>query len=192
MDAYIYTRYSTHDQTENSTDTQVKACREYAERHGMTVRGIYSDEAQSGMKLGRAQLERMLQNASSESIQAVIIYDQSRMSRDIVDWFTLRKTLESLGVDLYSVGGDKFGDVQEPETFMIESVQAIFNQMHVLTTRKKTIAGMRNIASKGGFTGGLPCLGSVSYTHLPRALRPRPRLPRGGNGSPAPQYQSCP
>ncbi len=158
MKTAIYTRYSTDNQTENSTQTQVAQCKEYASTHGMTVTSIFSDEATSGMKINRAGLHRLLDGVQRGQFDAVLIYDQSRLSRDIVDWFTLRKTLEIYNVSLYSIGGE-FGDIQDPTNFMMESVQAVFNQMHVLTTRKKVIDGMKNMATKALFTGGIPCLG---------------------------------
>ena len=158
MRTAIYTRYSTDNQTENSTETQVAQCREYASAHGMSVTAIFSDEAKSGMKTNRVGLHNLLEGVQREQFDAVLIYDQSRLSRDIVDWFTLRKTLEICNVSLYSIGGE-FGDIQDPTNFMIESVQAVFNQMHVLTTRKKVIDGMKNMATKAFFTGGVPCLG---------------------------------
>lgn len=158
MRTAIYTRYSTDNQTENSTQTQIARCKEYAASRGMTVTAIFSDEATSGMKTNRAGLHQLLDGVQVGQFDAVLIYDQSRLSRDIVDWFTLRKTLELYNVSLFSIGGE-FGDIQDPTNFMMESVQAVFNQMHVLTTRKKVIDGMKNMATKALFTGGTPCLG---------------------------------
>lgn len=160
MKAAIYARYSTEHQNENSIETQVAECTKYAQERGMVITGIYTDEAKSGMKMQRSGLLEMLTDIENKNFDAVLIYDQSRLSRDVVDWFTLRKSLEVYHIDLYSVANrEKFGDMLDPTNFMVEGVQAIFNQLHVLTTRKKVIDGMRNIALKGGFTGGTPCLG---------------------------------
>lgn len=46
--AVIYARFSSDKQTEDSIEAQVRACREYAARHGMTIADIYIDEAVSG------------------------------------------------------------------------------------------------------------------------------------------------
>lgn len=159
MDAAIYARYSTDNQNENSIDTQVRLCKKFADERGMNVVAIFADEAQSGMKLARDGFQKLITGIQNHLFHAVIIYDQSRLSRDLVDWFLLRKMISSHGVELFSVLRGEFGDLTDPTVFLTESVEAVFNQLHVLTTRKKTIEGMRNIAMKCQFTGGRACLG---------------------------------
>lgn len=161
MRAAIYARYSTDRQNENSIETQVRKCRKYAQDHDMIVEPnyIYSDYALSGMKMQRGELQRLLSAAERREFDAVIIYDQSRLSREIVAWFTLRDTLPLYGVELHSVIRGEYGDLKDPDNFLLEGVEAVFNQLHVLTSRKKTIDGLRNIASKGLFAGGSACLG---------------------------------
>ncbi len=46
--AVIYARFSLDKQDEASIDAQVRACREYAAGKGLTVVGVYADEAISG------------------------------------------------------------------------------------------------------------------------------------------------
>ena len=48
MKAAIYTRFSSDNQTELSTQAQVRACTEYAKANGLDIYKIYSDEAISG------------------------------------------------------------------------------------------------------------------------------------------------
>lgn len=48
INAVIYARFSSDRQNEASIDAQVRACTEYAERHDLTVTGVYADEAISG------------------------------------------------------------------------------------------------------------------------------------------------
>ena len=80
--AAIYTRYSTDLQSKNSTETQVAECRRFAQQNGMNVVSVYSDEAQSGMTTQREALAKLLVAAQNHEFDAVIIYDQSRLSRD--------------------------------------------------------------------------------------------------------------
>ena len=158
--AAIYTRYSTDLQSKNSTETQVAECRLFAQQNGMNVVSVYSDEAQSGMTTQREALAKLLVAAQNHEFDAVIIYDQSRLSREIVAWFTLRNTLPLYGIELYSASRQQeFGDLHDPNVFLAEGVEAVFNQMHVLISREKSIAGQRNIANKGLFAGGSACLG---------------------------------
>lgn len=45
MNIVIYARFSSHSQTEQSIEGQLKACYEYAERNSYTVIGEYIDRA---------------------------------------------------------------------------------------------------------------------------------------------------
>ena len=47
MNAVIYARYYSDSQREESIEGQLRECREYAERNGMTVVGTYIDRALS-------------------------------------------------------------------------------------------------------------------------------------------------
>lgn len=46
--AVIYARYSSDKQTVESIDAQIRACKEYADKHDYTIVGVYADEAISG------------------------------------------------------------------------------------------------------------------------------------------------
>ena len=43
--AVIYARYSSHNQTEQSIEGQLRVCHEYANREGYTIVGEYIDRA---------------------------------------------------------------------------------------------------------------------------------------------------
>ena len=43
MNAVIYARYSSDNQREESIEGQVRECREYAEKNGMDIIGVYTD-----------------------------------------------------------------------------------------------------------------------------------------------------
>ena len=42
--AVIYARYSSDKQTEDSIEAQVRACREYAAAHGLSVVDVYTEQ----------------------------------------------------------------------------------------------------------------------------------------------------
>ena len=60
MDVVIYARYSSHNQTEQSIEGQIKVCREYAERNNYNIIHIYKDEARSGKNDSREQFQKMI------------------------------------------------------------------------------------------------------------------------------------
>ena len=137
--AFILTRYSTDNQNPDTTAVQVKKCAEYCRQHQMTILDIFSDEAISGMRQHRPEYDRMMtQYRAGAGADVVVIYDQSRMFRDMVEWFTFRRELQALGARVISVTQPLVGgDLLDPSVFINEGAMALFNQMHVLVTRQK-------------------------------------------------------
>lgn len=44
----IYARFSSHGQNEQSIESQIRTCKEFADSKGYNVIGIYSDKAKTG------------------------------------------------------------------------------------------------------------------------------------------------
>ena len=53
MTAVIYARYSSDSQREASIEGQLRDCKDYAERNGITIVGTYIDRASTGLTLPR-------------------------------------------------------------------------------------------------------------------------------------------
>lgn len=161
MRAVIYARFSTDNQNPDTIEVQVNKCKEYADKHGYSIANVFADEAISGMKLSRAGYQQMMHFASAGGADAVIIYDQSRMFRDMVEWFLFRREIEAIGnIRVISVTQPYVGgDLQDPAVFATEGINALVNQIHVLTTRQKVVEKMNYMAKQGQFCGGTPCLG---------------------------------
>ena len=156
--AFIYPRYSTDHQ--HSIEEQVDACARRCDELGLAVLGVYPDEAVSGTKLSRRNFDRMMDDLRAGLADTVVIYDQSRLMRDIDGWFAVRKELQLLGVRVISATQEFVGgDIRKSDNFMMESIQATFDQMHVLITREKTTAKLHFMAKAGLHTGGVPALG---------------------------------
>lgn len=159
--AYILTRYSTDNQNPDTTAVQVKKCTEYCHAHQLAILDIFSDEAMSGMRQHRPEYDRMMaQYRAGMGADVVVIYDQSRMFRDMVEWFAFRRELQAMGARVVSVTQPLVGgDLLDPSVFINEGAMALFNQMHVLVTRQKVVEKMRFLAGQGRACGGVPPLG---------------------------------
>ena len=156
--AFIYPRFSTEHQ--HSIEEQVDACSRRCKELGLAVLGIYADEAVSGTKLSRRNFDRMMDDLRAGLADTVVIYDQSRLMRDIEGWFAVRKELQLMGVRVISATQEFVGgDIRKSDNFMMESIQATFDQMHVLITREKVTAKLHYMAKAGLHTGGVPALG---------------------------------
>ena len=74
MNVVIYARFSSHSQTEQSIEGQLKVCHEYAEANGHIVIDEYIDRAQSGTTDSRAEFQRMIADSDKHTFEAVLVY----------------------------------------------------------------------------------------------------------------------
>lgn len=158
MRAAAYARYSTDNQTENSIAYQLNEIQKYARENAITLCAFYSDEAQSGTNIDRKAFREMSEAAERHEFDAVIIYDISRGSRDVADWFTFRKAMARLDIKVISAT-QSLGDITNPNDFLLELISVGLGQHAVLDTRKKSMAGVAEKAKEGVFLGGYPPLG---------------------------------
>ena len=158
MKGAIYTRYSTSNQTKNSTETQVNACIEYCKRNNIEVEFIFSDEETTGTNTQRQQYQNLLKVAENKLIDCVVLYDVTRGSRDVVDWFNFRKEMKALDIQVLSVT-EQIGDILNPDNFLTELIHIGIGQHTVLQSRQKSIDAKYNKAKHGAFLGGFAPLG---------------------------------
>jgi site-specific DNA recombinase len=128
--AAAYARYSTANQTKLSIERQLYGIEQYCENAGLNIVGYYADEATTGTNMDRADFMRLIADAEQGLIDCVVIYDMTRGSRDIADWFTFRKEMKRLGIRVISVTS-KLGDIDNPDDFLTEGVTAILGQHQV-------------------------------------------------------------
>ena len=159
MKAAAYARYSTDRQTNNSIAYQMEKILEYSHKNNITVVASYADEAETGTNTeDREEFLKMIVAATNKEFEAVIIYDITRGSRDVGDWFNFRKTMKRLNIKVISVE-DKLGDILNPNDFLIELINVGIGQHSVLSTRQKSIDGVAVKAKEGAFLGGYAPLG---------------------------------
>ena len=158
INAVGYARYSTEFQTDNSIAYQTTAIQEYCEKHDINLLKVYSDEAMTGTNTNRPAFQQMLAAAEQHLFDAVIIYDISRGSRNVVDWFSFRQEMARIDIQVISCN-QHLGDILDPNTYLTELITAGIGQHMVLDTRKKSIDGKNELAKKGIFCGGNPPLG---------------------------------
>ena len=68
MDIVIYARFSSHSQTEQSIEGQLKECYAYAQRNDYTVVGEYIDRALSGTTDHRPEFQEDLPRSFGISV----------------------------------------------------------------------------------------------------------------------------
>ena len=158
MQAAAYARYSTQNQTANSIAYQMEAIRKYCDEHDITIVATFSDEGESATNTDRPGFQEMLAAAHRREFDAIVVYDISRGSRDVGDWFSFRKEMMLLGVQVIAVS-QNLGDLTDSNAFLLELLTTGLGQHEVLATRQKSIDGVAVKAKQGQFLGGTPPLG---------------------------------
>lgn len=158
LTAAAYARYSTDHQTSSSIAYQMRRIEEHCEREGICIVERYADEACSGTNTDRPAFRRLLADARARRFEAVVVYDISRGSRDVADWFGFRREMALLGIRVISVE-DKIGDILDPSDYLTELITVGLGQHHVLTSRQKSMDSIATKAKTGQFLGGYPPFG---------------------------------
>lgn len=96
----IYTRLSTDRQT---TDNQLQALREWAQRAGHEVVAVYEDKGISGAKGRdrRPQFDAMLKDAARRKFELVAVWSTDRLARSLMDLIEALQTIRSCGAGLF-------------------------------------------------------------------------------------------
>ena len=158
MKAAAYARYSTTNQTENSIEYQLEKIEQYCAEHDIEIVATYPDEAKSGFNTDRPKFQEMLAAARRREFDAVVIYDTSRGSREVGDWFTFRRQMMELGIEVISAT-QTLGDITNSNDFLLELISVGMGHREVLEARQKSIAGVAVKAKEGFFLGGTAPLG---------------------------------
>src|SRR5687768_3078849 len=164
MRAAIYARFSSENQREQSIEDQVRVCRDFARRDGITVldEHIYFDEAQSGAIRARPGLEALKKAAEAKQFDVVLVDDSSRLSRDNQHFNTLLCLFQYWGVSLMSVSDGL--DMREEHAKVAYQFRGIINELYLTDLRKKTHRGQMGQVLRG-FSVGTRGYG---YTTVPQ------------------------
>lgn len=148
-----YARYSTDKQC--SIEVQFAVIKKHCADKGYDLADnrLYKDEALSGTNIDRAGFEAMMRAVNAGLIDCIVLYDLSRGSRDVVDWFSFRRDMRQRGIAVESCM-DRLGDLDNPSDFLTELITVGMGQTHVLTSRIKSMDKIDYLAKQGKFLGG--------------------------------------
>lgn len=153
ISAAAYARYSTDGQTENSIAYQMHEISGYCAQHDIRLTHSFVDEGMSGTNINRDGFQKMIAAAQRQEFSDIVIYDVTRGSRDVADWFYFRKFMRELGVNVISCK-QELGDPLDPNDFLRELITVGLGQHSVLETRQKVLDGVASAARAGKFLGG--------------------------------------
>ena len=154
MKAAIYTRFSSDNQTELSTQAQVRACMEYAAANGFDIYKVYSDEAISGTEEKtdqRIQYQAMLADARRKRFDVLLIHKYDRVARSLEEHVRLSKMMEREHIPVVAVA-QNFGSSIEGE--FAKQMMWVLSEYYSKNLSKEVRKGHKELALKGLHNGG--------------------------------------
>ena len=135
---------------------QRHACTAFAERQGLSLKGVFIDHTGGTRSLGHGGLQGLLRGAAAGDFGVVIVESLDRLSRDTAHVRRLVTHLSNLGIELHRASS---GKVSVDDLFMrgLMSEAARDNQ------RRRIQWGVRNAARRGQVSGRRP----YGYALLP-------------------------
>jgi site-specific DNA recombinase len=122
-----YIRFSSQMQIGNtSISVQTRTIQDYIARKSTDdtpaiIVESYIDMAQSGKTLKRTELDRLLRDAEKHKFDALIVYDWSRLSRDLLDAKSIKRHLRhDLKIGVFSVL--EVGESDNPDNKFLETI----------------------------------------------------------------------
>lgn len=156
MNVVIYARYSSHNQTEQSIEGQIKVCKEFAKKNGYIIVGEYIDRAESGRSANRPQFLKMIEDSKKRAFQGVLVYQLDRFSRDRYDSAIYKNKLKNNDVRVFSANESISSDASG---ILMESVLEGMAEYYSAELSEKTTRGLMINAEKCLYNGGVVALG---------------------------------
>ena len=149
--AAIYSRFSSHNQKEESIDAQIKACTEYAKEKGFRIVDIYSDSAKSGTNADRKEFQKMIKDSAENKFKYLLIHKLDRFSREKYDSVVYKRNLKMNGVTLTLVIENLDSS---PESLILEGLLENMAQYYSTNLAREVMKGMKENAYDCKHLGG--------------------------------------
>ena len=154
--AVIYARFSSHTQTEQSIEGQLRECYDYAKRHDLLIVGEYIDRALTGTTDKRPNFLQMIDDSKKKTFDYVLVYQLDRFARNRYDSANYKAKLKKNGVRVLSA---KENITEDASGILIEGVLESMAEYYSAELSQKVRRGIRESLSKGYFIGGYKLFG---------------------------------
>ncbi len=156
MNAVIYARYSSDNQREESIEGQLRECKEYADRYGLTVIGTYIDRAFSAKTDDRPEFQRMIKDSAKHLFEVVLVWKLDRFARSRTDSAMNKFILKKNDVKVISA---KENISDGPEGIILEAMLEGYAEYYSAELSEKVLRGLTENALAGKYNGGALPLG---------------------------------
>jgi DNA invertase Pin-like site-specific DNA recombinase len=146
----IYARVSTANNGQDPT-MQARELREYAERRGWKVAGVYVDIGISGTKEKRPELDRLMGDAHRRRFDAVVVWKFDRFARSVSHLLRALETFRAQGVEFVSFSEQL--DTSTPAGKMVFTVLGAVAELERGLIVERVKAGLRSARAEGKTLG---------------------------------------
>jgi len=157
----LYERLSRDDEQKNASISiahQKQILENYAIKNGFANIRHFTDDGITGTVFRRPGLDAMLEEIKADKVATVIIKDQSRIGRDVLEVGLLMRTFEEHSVRFIAADDN----LDTAKGFDIMSIMRdVINEMYVADTSRKI-----KTVFKSRMENGLRCSGSLPYGYL--------------------------
>ncbi|MGL4991296.1 MAG: recombinase family protein [Sarcina sp.] len=153
---FMYCRTSTDLQIDNfSIPSQINKITDYCKLFGYNISGQYIDEGKSGTTIkNRTNFVQMIKDMKSKSnpVQAILVYNISRLSRSLSDIASIIKLLEEYDITLISIDDNiNTSDIYGRSIAYMLGTFAELSRHNIVSTCR---SGMEQRAKEGLWNGG--------------------------------------
>jgi putative DNA-invertase from lambdoid prophage Rac len=149
MKVAIYARVSTTDQTNT---IQVRELKEYIQRRGWELTGIYEDQM-SGKTASRPGLNQLMADARLRKFDAVLVWKLDRFGRSLVHCVGAIQELQAFGIRFVAISQGLDTDQSNPTSQLLLHVLAAVAEFERALIHERVSAGMRAARTHGTKTG---------------------------------------
>lgn len=169
MNAVIYARYSSHNQTEQSIEGQLAAGYQYARTKGYTVIHEYCDRAKTGTNDNREDFQQMLKDTAKHQFEVIIVWKVDRFGRNREEITFNKYKAKKNGVRVEYVAENI---AEGPEGVILESVLEGMAEYYSKQLSQNVKRGLLESAKKHKIIGGHKLFGYRSSTENTYELDP--------------------
>jgi site-specific DNA recombinase len=150
--AAIYARVSTDDQADKgySLPSQLESCQQYMGQLGYSIVAEFREDSSGAVSVAdRPQGKRLTEMIKHRDVDAVVVHQVDRLSRDIVDLLTTVRNWLRVGVDVYALDVGKI----ESELDIVLVIKGWQGSDERKKIRERSMRGKRAKARTGRVIG---------------------------------------
>ncbi len=151
MNTVIYARYSSRNQSEQSIEGQLRVCKEYAKKKGLTIINEYIDRGITGTADNRPEFLQMIEDSKRGQFEAVLVYKLDRFSRNHYDNAVYKKRLQQNNVTLLSATE---AIDNSPSGILMQRIIEGVDEVYSIELSQKVKRGLNESFLKNNHTGG--------------------------------------